>query len=335
MKKPLLQHPLPALLQDFFCEHLQSQRRVSPQTIASYRDTIRLLLLFAQQQLHRPPSQQCLEDWNVSLVLGFLNYLEKTRHNCVRTRNARLAAIHSFMEYVGQKLPETLGVTARLLAIPTKRFDRPLLGYLSKPEVRVLLQTPSRPTWTERRNQLLWLLLYHTGARISEVLALDRQDIQWTPSPAAHLHGKGRKERLVPLRPQVAAVLKEWLRQLPEPPDTPLLPNRFGKRLTRYGAYKHLQRLVKRAAPKCPSLARTKLSPHTLRHTTAMHLLQAGVDITVIALWLGHESPATTHQYIELDLKMKRKCLANLAKPKTTPKAFKPTDRVLRFLQSL
>ena len=193
MKKPLPSHPLPSLLQDFFCQHLQSQRHASPQTIASYRDTVRLLLAFVQQQLRRPPSQQSLEDWNVPMVLRFLNYLEESRHNSVRTRNARLAAIHSFLDYVGQKLPETLGFTSRLLAIPAKRFDRPLLGYLSKPEIRLLLQTPSRPTWTDCRNQVLWLLLYNTGARISEILALNRQDIQWMPSPAAQIRGKGRK----------------------------------------------------------------------------------------------------------------------------------------------
>ena len=151
MKKPLPSHPLPSLLQDFFCQHLQSQRHASPQTIASYRDTVRLLLAFVQQQLRRPPSQQSLEDWNVPMVLRFLNYLEESRHDSVRTRNACLAAIHSFLDYVGQKLPETLGFTSRLLAIPAKRFDRPLLGYLSKPEIRLLLQTPSRPTWTDCR----------------------------------------------------------------------------------------------------------------------------------------------------------------------------------------
>jgi site-specific recombinase XerD len=322
-------------LQDFFCQHLQSQRQASPQTIASYRDTVRLLLGFVQQQLHRPPSQQSLEDWNVPMVLGFLNYLEKTRHNSVRTRNARLAALHSFLHYVGQKLPETLEFTSRLLAIPAKRFDRPLLGYLSQPEIRLLLQSPSRPTWTDTRNQVLWLLLYHTGARLSEILALNRQDLQWRPSPAAQLQGKGRKQRLVPLGPKVAATLKQWLRGLPQAPETPLLPNRSGKRLSRYGAYKHWQRQVQRLRHQCPSLARSKISPHTLRHTAAMHLLQAGVDITVIALWLGHESPATTHHYVELDLKMKRQCLAKLAKPKSRPKTFKPGDRLLKFLQNL
>jgi site-specific recombinase XerD len=323
------------LVQGFFCEYLQSQRQVSPQTVASYRDTFRLLLAFVQQQRHRSPTQQALEDWDAPMVLDFLNHLEKTRQNTVRTRNARLAAIHCFLHYVGQKIPDTLALVAPVLAIPAKRFERPLLGYLSKPEIQALLQTPARPTWTQRRNQLLWLLLYNTGARISEALALNRRDLQWTPWPAAQLHGKGRKQRLVPLWPQVAGLLKEWLRQLPPEPETPLLPNRSGKRLSRFGAHKHLQRLLQRVRPQCPSLARSRISPHTLRHTAAMHLLQAGVDITVIALWLGHESPATTHQYVELDLKMKRQCLAKLAKPQTLPKAFRPSDGLLRFLQSL
>jgi site-specific recombinase XerD len=335
MNKPLPRHPLPRLVLGFFRQYLQSQRQVSPQTVASYRDTFRLLLAFVQQQRHRAPTHQCLEDWNVPMVLNFPNYLEKTRQNTVRTRNARLAAIHCFLGYVTQTIPDALELVAPVLAIPAKRFERPLLGYLSKPEIRALLQTPPRPTWTQRRNQMLWLLLYNTGARISEILTLNRQDIQWTPSPAAQLHGKGRKQRLVPLWPQVAGRLKEWLRQLPPQPETPLLPNRSGKRLSRFGAHKHLQRLLQSLRLRCPSLARSKISPHTLRHTAAMHLLQAGVDITVIALWLRHQSPATTHQYVELDLKMKRQCLAKLAKPQTTTKAFRPNDRLLHFLQSL
>jgi site-specific recombinase XerD len=335
MKKTLSAHPLPTLLQDFFCQRLQCQRQASPQTVASYRDTFRLLLAFAQQQLHRPPSQQSLEDWTAPLVLRFLDHLEKVRHNSVRTRNARLAAIHSFLHYAGQKNPETLGWTARLLAIPAKRFDRPLLGYLSKPQIRVLLQIPARPTWTQRRNQLLWLLLYNTGARVSEILALNREHLQWTPAPAAQLLGKGRRQRAVPLWPQVAAALKAWLGDLPAAPDTPLLPNRAGKRLTRSGAHKQLQRELPRLRRQCPELAHTKISPHTLRHTAAMHLLQSGLDITVIALWLGHQSPATTHHYIELDLKMKRQCLDKLDKPKNKSRAFKLEDRLLRFLKNL
>lgn len=335
MNKPLPAYPLARLIPDFFRQHLQAQRQVSPQTLASYRDTLRLLLCFVQQQRHRAPSQQSLEDWDAPMVLRFLNHLETRRHNTVRTRNARLAALRCFHRYVGQHFPETLELTSRVLAIPTKRFDRPLLGYLSEVEVRVLLQTPPRPTWTEWRNHLLWLLLYHTGARLSEILALNRQDLQWGPSPTVQLHGKGRKQRLVLLGPPLVTALQEWLRLLPQAPETPLLPNRWGKRLSRYGAHKHLQRHLQHARARCPSLARPHLSPHTFRHTAAMHLLQAGLDITVIARWLGHESPGTTHQYVELDLEMKRRCLSKLAPTQSQAKRFKPTDRLLQLLKSL
>jgi integrase/recombinase XerD len=334
MNKPA-KHPLPQLLQDFFCQRLQSQRNASPQTIASYRDTFRLLLAFVEQHHRCQPCRQHLEDWEAPVILRFLNHLEKARHNTPRTRNARLAAIRSFMRYVGQQAPETLGLTARVLAIPAKRYERPLVGYLSKPEMNALLKAPAGLPATHQRNRMLWSLLYNTGARISEILALDRQHIQWTPSPALQLHGKGRKQRLVPLWPQVALQLKQWLRLLSEAPDTPLFSNRFGRRLSRFGAHKQLQRDVRAIKGGCPSLARRKISPHTLRHTTAMHLLQADVDITVIALWLGHESPATTHHYIELDLQMKRDCLKKLEPPKTKLKRFRLGDPVLKFLNGL
>ncbi len=223
-------HPLPQLLQNFFCQRLQSQRNASPQTMASSRDTFRLLLTFTEQELRHAPSRQHLEDWDPQRILRFLNHLEKTRHNSVRTRNARLAAIRSLMRYAGQLIPETLGLTARVLAIPAKRSERPLMGYLSKPEIQVLLKTPPQASEISQRYRMLWLLLYNTGARISEILALDRQDIKWTPSPSVQLQGKGRKQRQVPLWPSVAAQLKHWLHELPGAPDSPIFTNRFGHR---------------------------------------------------------------------------------------------------------
>jgi len=328
-------HPLAPLLQSFFCECLASQRNASPQTVASYRDTFRLLLTFTEQELRRAPSQQQLEDWDPPRILRFLNDLEKSRHNAVRTRNARLAAIRSLMRYAGHQLPEMLGLTARVLAIPAKRYERPLMSYLSKEEIQTLLRAPAQASETSRRYRMLWLLLYNTGARISEILAVDRQDIHWTPSPSVQLHGKGRKRREVPLWPSVAAQLKQWLRGLPAAPDTPVFTNRFGQRLSRFGAHKALQRHLQGLTQQCPSLAGRRISPHSLRHTAAMHLLQGGVDITVIALWLGHENPATTHHYVELDLHMKRDCLDQLAEPKSQKKRFKPSDALLSFLKNL
>jgi site-specific recombinase XerD len=323
---------LSQLIPDFLCQHLQAQRNASPQTIASYRDALRLLLGFVEQTTGRAPAQQTLQDWDAPQVLRFLDHLEHQRHNQVRTRNARLAAIRSFMRYVGQRFPETLALSARVLDIPTKRWERPLLNYLSQAETQSLLQAPAR-TWSERRDHLLWTLLYHTGARISEILALNRDDAQWTPCPALQIRGKGRKQRLVPLEPKVAAKLKSWLKDLAAAGDTPVLSNRRGQRLTRFGAHKQLRHRLQHLQPQPPRLAQRKLSPHSLRHTAAMHLLQSQVDITTIALWLGHTSPATTHHYVELDLTMKRAVLEKLAKTKTRVRAPKPADPLLAFLQ--
>jgi len=323
---------LSQLIPDFLCQYLQAQRNASPQTIASYRDALRLLLCFVEQATSRAPAQQTLSDWNAPQILSFLDHLQHQRHNQVRTRNARLAAIRSFMRYVGQRFPETLALTARVLDIPAKRWDRPLLDYLSKAETHALLNAPAR-TWSQRRDHLLWTLLYHTGARISEILALNRDDVQWTSSPALQLRGKGRKQRLVPLPPRVAAQLKSWLKDLPLAPDTPLLTNRHAQRLTRFGAHKQLRHRLQRLQPQHPSLAKRKLSPHSLRHTAAMHLLQSHVDITTIALWLGHATPATTHHYVELDLTMKRAALQKLAQTKTHTRPPKPADRLLALLK--
>jgi site-specific recombinase XerD len=323
---------LSQLIPDFLCQYLQAQRNASAQTIASYRDALRLLLGFVEHSTARAPAQQVLSDWDAPQILSFLDHLESRRHNQVRTRNARLAAIHCFMRYVGQRFPETLALTSRVLDIPTKRWERPLLNYFSKAETQSLLQAPAR-TWSQRRDHLLWTLLYHTGTRISEILALNRDDVQWTPSPALQIRGKGRKQRLVPLTAKVAAQLKSWVKDLPPAGDTPLITNRHGQRLTRFGAHKQLRHRLQGLQSQHPTLAKRQLSPHSLRHTAAMHLLQAHVDITVIALWLGHASPATTHHYVELDLTMKRAALEKLTKTKIRTRAPKPADPLLAFLQ--
>jgi site-specific recombinase XerD len=327
---------LAQLLRDFFCQWLPTHRRLSPATQASYRDTICLLLAFVARQLQRPPEQLELEHLSPRIVLEFLDYLEKVRHNAVRTRNARLAAIHALMRYAAHQEPSALDLSRRILALPAKRFDRPLLGYLSVAETKAILQAPNPRTRSGRRDRLLFLLLYQTGARISEVLALNRQDIRLHAASAVQFQGKGRKQRQLPLTPAVRTQLKAWLASLPADPLAPLFPNHAGQRLTRFGALRRLKLAQTQAAAQWPSLRKRRLSPHTLRHTTAMHLLQKGVDVASIALWLGHENMETTHQYIEADLELKSKTLARLEPlSRTTPAHYRPPENVLTFLRSL
>lgn len=326
---------LPVLVQKFFTRHLVSQRQLSPCTVASYRDTFRLLLGYVQERTHRSPSQQRLEDWDAPQILSFLDYLEKQRHCCVRSRNTRLAAIHGFMRFVSQQEPKHLPLAGRVLAIPNKRQSRPLLGYLTAEQVQALLEAPAPDTFSGRRDRLLFQLLYNTGARVSEIVALNRQDFLPHSCHTVTLHGKGRKERTVPLWPKTARQVRQWLEELPSEPATPAFANRLGGRLSRFGIEKRLAQAAQKAALVCPSLQGRRVSPHILRHTTAMHLLQAGVDITAIALWLGHESPLTTHQYLEADLEMKKKTLNRLSQPKGKPATFKPREELLAFLDRL
>lgn len=326
---------LPELLQSFFCQRLQAQQAVSAHTLASYRDTFRLLLSFVEQKTGRTPSQQRLADWNCSQVAQFLDYLEKERGCQARTRNSRLAAIRAFMRYVAQEEPAALGLAQRVLAIPMKRFDRPLLGHLSRPELEAILAAIDLTSPNGRRDHLLISLLYNTGARVSEILALQRQQVREQPSHLIEINGKGRKQRCLPLWKPLAQELKKHLASLPPDPMTFVFTNRFGQRLSRSGAGKRLRLAVRRAMAACPSLRGRRISPHTLRHTTAMHLLQSRVDITVIALLLGHATPSTTHQYVELDLQMKQRCLKKLRPPTSASNRFKPSDSLLAFLERL
>jgi site-specific recombinase XerD len=326
---------LPELVQTFFCQRLQSQQAVSVHTLASYRDTFRLLLRFIQQKTGRDPSRQRLQDWDSAHLLEFLDYLEKERGCRAQTRNSRLAALHAFMRYVAQEEPRALALTQGVLAIPMKRYDRPLMGYLSRPELEAILAATDLRTPNGRRDHLLWSLLYNTGARVSEVLGLQRQHIPQQPACLIQINGKGRKQRSLPLWKSTAKELKEHLATLPGEPTTWVFTNRFGQRLSRSGVEKRLRLAVQRALPACPSLRGRRISPHTFRHTTAMHLLQAEVDITVIALLLGHASPSTTHHYVELDLKMKEQSLQKLHAPPHTRGRFKPSQGLLAFLESL
>ena len=289
---------LPALLQDFFHQRLVAQRGASAQTIASYRDTFELLLRYTEQSTGRSPSTLTLNDLDSPQVIAFLDHLETARGNSPRTRNLRLTAIRSFMRYASVRDPTALAVAQRVRAIPSKRFDRPVLGFLSREEVEALLAAPDRATWSGQRDAVMLATLYNTGARVSEVTGLRVADVLLDRASALHLHGKGRKERVVPLWKSTAAQLRAWLRRIDRSPDAPVFPNRSGARLSRSGVEHRLDVALATAAKRCPTLAGRKISPHTLRHTTAMHLLQSGVDITVIALWLGHEDLATTHLYI-------------------------------------
>ena len=268
-------------------------------------------------------------------MLAFLDHLEHNRGNSVRSRNARLAAIRAFYHYAALKMPDQLPTIQAVLAIPFKRFDRPLLGFLSRAEMDAIIAAPDTSAWIGQRDQMMWLLFYNTGARVSELLAADTGDVGLGHHAAIRLRGKGRKARSVPLWGNTAACLKRWLQQSPSESDAPLLPNRQGLRLTRSGVDHRLQLAVSTAARKEPRLRKQKISPHTIRHTTAMHLLQSGVDITVIALWLGHENPSTTHHYMEADLAMKEKALNTLQAPHRKQPRYKPNDKLLAFLEQL
>jgi integrase/recombinase XerD len=323
------------LVQDFFLRRLVAQRGASARTVEAYRDSFELLFRFAENRTGKPPSALQLADLDTPLVLDFLDHLEAGRGNCVRTRNARLAAIHSFMRYAALRDPASLPVTGRVLAIPAKRFDRPVLGYLTREQVAAILAAPDRGTWSGHRDQVLFATAYNTGARVSELTALRVRDVLLDRQTAVHLHGKGRKQRVIPLWKNTATELRGWLDKISAVPGAPVFPNRAGAPLTRSGIRDRLDRAVAAAEQRCPSLRGQHITPHTLRHSTAMHLLQSGTDLAVIALWLGHSSPAVTHQYLEADLAAKEAVLRRLTDPSPAPARFQPGDQLLAFLEGL
>jgi integrase/recombinase XerD len=326
---------LQELLVRFFHEHLGQQRQVSRHTLLAYRDTFRLLLGFLKRTYHVCPATLELSGLNPERVLAFLAHLEQHRANSVRSRNARLAAIRSFAHYaedtLGPDLPESI---RRLLAIPIKRHTQPILGFLTRAQVQAVLAAAGE-SWTGRRDYLLFLLLYNTGARISEILALRVRDVLASGGRSLDLQGKGRKQRSVPLWRNTQTRLRRWIKENQGQPESPLLPNRFGQPLTRSRAAWQLRQILRRAAAKMPSLGQRRISLHTFRHTTAMHLLQGGVAPEIIALWLGHESPNTTHLYVEADLKMKRQALGVLVPPKGKKSSKPQEDPLIRILDDL
>jgi len=322
-------------LEAFFTERLLSQRRASPHTIAAYRDAFCLLLGFAQRETGKVPSKLELNDLDAPLIGAFLDSLERDRCNSVRTRNARLAAIHSLFRFAALRHPDHAGLIERVLAIPSKRFEREIVTFLTDEEVEALVAAPDRASFLGRRDHALLLLAIQTGLRVSELVGLKGEDVVLGTGAHVRCVGKGRKERATPLTTKTAAVLKAWLAELDAPPAAPLFPTRQGTPLSRYGVTVLVARHADAAAASCRSLAAKKVSPHVLRHTAAMRLLHAGVDTSVIALWLGHEGIQTTQIYVHADLSLKERALARTAPITSRPGRYRPPDQLLAFLQSL
>jgi site-specific recombinase XerD len=324
-----------SLVQQFFTEYLVAQRAVSPRTIACYRDALMLFLDFTGRTLGKAPTALRLTDIQPDLILAFLDHLERERHNAVRSRNLRLTALRAFLKFAARRDLSSLHAVERALAVPMKRFERPMLGYLTREEMLAVLGQPGS-SWTSQRDHLLFAMLYNTGARVSEIIGVRVVDVVLDGAACAHLHGKGRKQRSVPLWKTTVLEIRAWLRLNPQLRDeADLLPNRDGRAMTRCNVYQRLELAVLRATVHLPGLAKKRISPHTLRHTTAMHLLQSGVPFNVIALWLGHESTTTTHRYVEADIAMKEKALARLEAPDTRIRRFLAPDSLMRFLQTL
>lgn len=325
---------LAGMLQNFFLERLMNQRNASPHTITSYRDTFRLLLQEVDARTHKRPSSLTLEDLNERAILDFLDHVEADRHNTASSRNVRLSAIRSFFRYCAYQSPSSMATIQKVLSIPTKRTTHREVGFLSKEEMQAIIAVPNLSTWSGMRDHTMFVTLYNTGARVSEITGMKIMDLSLS-TPSIRIHGKGRKERLIPLWQSTAKLLKSWLKRLEVNPEHPLFPSVRGKPMTRHGIEYRLRIAKKSAEIQCPSLKEKRVSPHSIRHTTAIHLLQSGIDISVIALWLGHESPVTTHHYLQADLAMKRQVLEKLDPPHTTSLIFKPGDTLLRFLESL
>jgi integrase/recombinase XerD len=323
----------PSLVQDYFSRYLPIERGMSPRSITTYRDGIKLFLIFSQKKLKKNPTDFEFTDLKVDLVLDFLDNLEKDRNNLVRSRNHRLAIVKSFVRYISYKTPEFLGDAQRILSIPRKRTDTPMLEYLTREEIEAIIKSADRSTPAGERDFMLFTLMYNTGARVSEALSLKKMDVNFEKPACVLINGKGRKERQVPLWSSTTNVLQKWCTDLHD--NSPLFKNRDGNILTRSGVAFRLENLVRKAEIKCPSMIKKRISPHTIRHTTAMHLLEAGIDITMIAMWLGHSSIKSTHGYVEASLEMKAAALDKLQDPKFKGKKFKPDDSVLAILQQL
>ncbi|MCI0541403.1 MAG: site-specific integrase [Verrucomicrobiales bacterium] len=326
---------LAPLLEGFFTQRLMAQRRASPHTIASYRDTFRLLLGFAQKRLRRAPSQLALADLHTPLVTSFLDELERQRTNSPRSRNVRLAAIRSFFRYAALEAPEHAALIQRVLAIPRKRHTRPLLDFLIRPEIEALLSAPDRHTWIGQRDHALLLVAVQTGLRLSELTGLRHQDVSLGTGAHVQCEGKGRKLRATPLTKTAAVVVAAWIKRQGQDSAQFLFPSARGGRLSADAVQHLVARHVAAAQKVCPSLCKKRITPHVLRHTAAMELLQAGVDRSLIAIWMGHASMESTEPYLHANLALKEEILAKTRPVQSPPGRYRPGDSLLNFLKSL
>jgi site-specific recombinase XerD len=322
-------------LEAFFTRRLMADRDVSPNTVAAYRDTFRLLLRFAQRRLGKRASDIALSDLDASLITAFLHELEEVRHNKARTRNARLAAIRSFFHYLAVEEPTHAALIRRVLNVPLKRWTRRPIDFLNAAELQALLAAPDRSTWVGRRDHALILLAFQTGLRVSEIVGLRRRDVHLGRGAHVWCYGKGRKERCTPLRRDAATALRSWLDERDTPPEAPLFPAGQGQHLSRDSVERRLAKYSAIAREVCPSLRRKRISPHILRHSMAMDLLHHGVDRSVVALWLGHESVQTTEMYLQADMVLKERALARTAPISTGRGRYHADDALLAFLKSL
>jgi integrase/recombinase XerD len=325
----------PVLLEAFFTDRLIRQRQASPHTIASYRDTFRLLLQYAQEQLHKAPSDLTMPELDTALLGAFLDHLEQQRHNSARSRNVRLAALHSFFRYVALHEPQHSALAQRVLAMPSKRHVRRPIEFLTEDEIEALLAAPDQATWTGRRDRALLLLAVQTGLRAAELLGLRCQDIALGRGAHVRCLGKGRKLRCTPLRADTVTVLRSWLRERQGEPADPAFPSVRGTALSHDALQYLLAGHLTTAQRQCPSLTRKRVTPHVLRHTAAMTLLQHGADRSTIALFLGHESIETTSIYVHADPKLKEEALAKTVPTHLRSRRYRPTDRLLAFLEGL
>ena len=322
-------------VQAYFTERLLTQRNLSPRTIASYRDTFRLLLAFASERTGKQPCELDIDDLDAPLIGAFLTHLEQDRGNSIRTRNNRLAAIHSFAKYAALRHPEHLATIGRVLAIPTKRYQQNTLSYLQLEEIKALLAEPDRSTWLGRRDHALMLTMVLTGVRVTELVTLTLGEVSLSTGAHIKVEGKGRKRRTVTLTPETVAVLRQWLRERRGQPEDPVFPTRQGGMLSRHTIALLISKHAATAADRSPSIDPKRVTPHTLRHTNAMLLRAGRIDLATIALWLGHEHIQTTRIYEHADPALKEQAVARLAPLGTKPGRYRPSDALLAFLDSL
>lgn len=325
----------PALLEHFFTRRLVQQKHASAHTLASYRDTFCLLLRYAEQSLHKAPSGLALEDLNAPVISAFLDHLQESRGTSDRSRNVRLAAIHSFFHYAALEAPEQSGLIQQVLAIPSKRYERSPIAYLTEPEIEALLAAPDLSTWLGRRDRTLLLVALQAGLRVSELTGLRWQDVGLEAGAHVCCQGKGRKQRCTPLRKDAITALRAWQHEQLRDPSAPVFPTAHGTPLSRDGVAYVVAKHVVSARQQCPSLNGKRVSPHVLRHSAAMALLHHGVDVAVIAMILGHESLETTQVYLHASLELKQQALDKTTPTRGTPGRYRPDDALLAFLKSL